>query len=129
MIKFFQKYMKSFVLTLIAFLIAFSMLGFGVDFFGGRGGDYVAKVDGEKISREELRKLRDDLEARYKAMWGGYYQQAAELLHLDLDKEARDNLIPVFLVNRAAKYLGFVLGSYGVGEKIGSMFPDGKIDL
>lgn len=129
MIKIFHKYMKSFGLTLISFLIAFTMLGFGVDFYNGRGRDFVARVDGEDISRQELNQLQEEINDRYKAQFGDYFAQAADMLKLDPAKQAREMLIPVFLVNRAASDIGFVYGGESLKMQLARMFPGENGDI
>jgi len=129
MIKFFHKYMKSFVLTLISFFIAFSMLGFGVDVFSpNRGGDYVARINDREISYADLRTFREELENRYKATWGDYYTQLAELTKLDLDKMARENIVSKYLFEEMAIDLDLLLGGKGVMSKIAAMFPKGQFN-
>lgn len=119
--------MKSVAFTTISLVIAFSMTGFGVGLYRGANRDYVARIDGHDISREDLRKLRNDLEERYRAAWGNYYDQLAELTKLDLEKEARENIVPIYLVNRAATDMGLAIGRYGLNKKINEMFG-GKLN-
>jgi len=132
LIKTIHRYQNSILLYFIMGVVAFSMIGFGMDFGtrSGRGerGEYAIKIDDHEISYPEFERYRRSLENYYRSMYGKYYQQLVRAQGFNLAQQAVDQMIPNYLLLRTAKKLGLRTGPQQVLERVTEQMPGGNFD-
>ncbi len=129
MIKTIHKYQNSILLYFVMFVVAFSMVGFGVDFLGqGPRQDYAIRIDDHEISYTDFYRYRRDLEDYYRAIFGGMYSQVVESQQLNLTQRTVDQLIPAYLLEHTAKKLGLRVGPREIADQIRDRMPGKVLD-
>ncbi|MGI6680070.1 MAG: SurA N-terminal domain-containing protein [Bdellovibrionota bacterium] len=109
---------------IIILLISFTMLGFGVDFFGFSSNDenYAIKINDQTISDFEYNSTKESYVNSLRERLGDMYTQVSSLINID--KQVREGLISQSLVVQFAKNLGFTSGDKAVSLRIIELFPE-----
>ena len=126
MLQLITKYYKSFLGLFVVTLMALSMLFFGVDFGGGRGGQsYAVKVGDFEVPQSEFYQRKSEIQRRFAAQFGENYAQLAPQLLKNLDEQVSEQLINELVYKNVAKDLGFAPGKDYVKRVAANIFPDG----
>lgn len=107
-----------FVLIVLSFIgTIFLVWGKGSDGVGGRSGGYAAKVDGSRISIEELQNAYERMRSMYRQIYGQSFSPEIEKV-LGLKKVALDSLVDNLLVMKEAKSMGIKVSTDEVAKAI-----------
>lgn len=112
MLQVFHNFKKSYVIILLVLVVAFVMTGFGLNMGGSRQSLAAVTINGEEISYQDFLRERQNLERRYRQVFGENYDNFAA--NLRLNQQIIDGLIAKKLLQSYAKEIGFVPSREGV---------------
>ena len=126
MLRTIRKY-KTSVLGVVAIgLIALAMSGFGVNLINPSQEGYAIKIDDHLISFSDFHNERQELEQRYRQMFGSNFDELAKSFGINLNEQTKEKLISDFLLQRFARELGFYASDSAVRQIIQKeLFPQG----
>jgi len=125
MLQVFHSFKKSHAILLLVIVVAFVMTSFGVGMGGPKQQNAALTVDGEEVPYTEFYRQRQDLEHRYRQVFGANLDQF--LPNLRLNQQVVDGLISEKLMAKLADQVGLVYSKSGVEKMILSsgLFPNG----
>lgn len=132
MLQSFRDQIKGWVATVVIglLIIPFALWGVNSYFQYGAGGEWVAEIDGEKITVAEYRGEVQQQLARYQAMLGAQYRP--ELYDTPrLRQQVLEGMVDRALVERRTRQAGYRVGDAQLAEEIRAMEffkVDGKFD-
>ncbi len=121
MIKFLHRNQKTIMGTVVAAILATSMLGFGVNMMGERSGreaQYAIKVDDKKISFEEFQQARRQTEDRLRSIYGAQYYKIMQAQGGALNQSIVDSLITNAVVDQKVNELELAVSNAELTESI-----------
>lgn len=124
MMEYFRTSTKNLTLKIILFFIVLSFIAGGLgSYFIGRATDYVAKVNGEKISRAQLEQALQNERHRLKQQLGEHFLALADNKDYmqQLRKKVIDQLINQILIVQYTHHLGLKIDDEHVKDTIRKM--------
>ena len=127
MLEILSRYKKSVIGSIVTFMVALSMLGFGVNMGGSNHSDiHAIKIDDAEISPEEFYQERRGIEERYRSVFGKNYEELMKSASININQITTDNIISRELFLKEAKALGLTAGQKQISELIKKeFFPKG----
>lgn len=112
MLQVFHNFKKSYVIILLVLVVAFVMTGFGLNMGSSRKNFAAVTINGEDISYQDFYRERQNMERRYRQVFGENYDTFAA--NLRLNQQIIDGLIAKKLLESFAKEIGLVPSRDGV---------------
>ncbi len=118
MIRIFRKYRKTVFGVIVVAMASLSMTGFGVNLYSHMEKDrnYAIKVDDTVINHSQFERERNQIQERYRQMFGKNYYQFAKSLEANMNQQVVDKLIADTLLEREARKNELYIGNEEVSN-------------
>jgi peptidyl-prolyl cis-trans isomerase D len=109
MIKFIHRNKQLVGIIFLVIAFCFAVTGVGVDVLhgGSTPSSNAVTIDGQTFSYNDLERSKQNIEARYRQMFGENFEQVAQSLKINITQQAVDNLIDSAILDEAARNQGF----------------------
>lgn len=109
MIKIIHRYKQSIGIVFLFVAFCFAVSGVGVDILhsGSSPNRDAVTINGQKFSYADLDRSKQNIEARYRQMFGENFSQIAKSLNINTTQQAIDNLIDTAILDEAARGQGY----------------------
>lgn len=120
MIKLIHRYKQSIGIVFLFIAFCFVVSGPGLDILhdGGNKQRDAVTVNDKEFSYQDLDRAKQNIESRYRQMFGENFAQLAQSLRLNINQQALDNLIDTAVLDQAAQEQGFVANDDSVRKYI-----------
>lgn len=122
MLKTIHKYQKSILVYILIFILAASMLLFGVDVLAPRQERYAIKVDDTEITYAAFAEERRAMENVFRQRFGDLYNQLMETQGFNISQQVVDKIVPDVLLERTARDFGLHVSNEELRSYINDTF-------